>query len=67
MRVKDDFKLIAQCQCDGISHVLTEDASTLAKYIEREREAGHLATRCVLLRDGFDASWFESGQSRLLP
>lgn len=67
VRVKDDFKLIAQCQCDDISHVLTEDASTLAKYIERQREAGHLATSCVLLRDGYDASWFENGQSRLLP
>ncbi len=67
VRVKDDFKLIAQCQCEGISHVLCEDASTLAKYIDRQRDAGQLATRCVLLRDGFDASWFENGQSRLLP
>jgi hypothetical protein len=67
VRVKDDFKLIAQCQCEGISHVFCEDASTLAKYIDRQREAGHLATRCVLLRAGFDASWFENGQSRLLP
>lgn len=67
VRVKDDFKLIAQCQCEGISHVFCEDASTLAKYIDRQREAGHLATRGVLLRAGFDASWFENGQSRLLP
>ena len=37
VRVKDDFKLIAQCQCEGISHVLTEDASTLTKYLDRLR------------------------------
>ncbi len=67
VRVKDDFKLIAQCQCEGISHVLTEDAGSLAKYVDRHRDTGQLATRCVLLRDGFDASWFENGQSRLLP
>jgi hypothetical protein len=67
VRVKDDFKLIAQCQCDDISHVLTEDANTLAKYLDRHRSAGQIATRCVLLRDGFDASWFENGQSRLVP
>jgi predicted nucleic acid-binding protein len=67
VRVKDDFKLIAQCQCDGITHLLTEDANTLTKYVGRHRDAGQLDTRCVLLRDGFDASWFESGQSRLIP
>lgn len=67
VRVKDDFRLIAQCQCDDISHVLSEDASTLAKYIDRHRSTGQIATWCVLLRDGFDASWFENGQARLLP
>ncbi len=67
VRVKDDFKLIAQCQCDGVSHVLTEDASTLTKYVDRLRDEARLETRSVLLRDGFDAAWFENGQSRLLP
>ena len=66
-RVKDDFKLIAQCQCDGVSHVLTEDASTLTKYIERLNVEGRLDTRCILLKEGFDASWFENGQTRLVP
>ena len=66
-RVKDDFKLIAQCQCDGVSHVLTEDASTLTKYIERLNAEGRLDARSILLRDGFDAAWFESGQGRLVP
>ena len=67
VRVKDDLKLIAQCACDGISHVLTEDANTLAKYLDRLRAAGRSQTRAVLLRDGFDAAWFDNGQGQLLP
>ena len=35
MRVKDDLKLIAQCQCENISHVLTEDSNTLTRYVDR--------------------------------
>jgi hypothetical protein len=65
-RVKDDFKLIAQCQCEGITHLLSEDAGTLAKYVERMNGASG-ATKVVLLKDGFDVSWFENGQSRLIP
>ena len=67
VRVKDDFKLIAQCQCDSVSHVLTEDANTLTKYLQRLRDDGRLETRAVLMKDGFDAAWFENGQTRLLP
>lgn len=67
VRVKDDLKLIAQCQCDRITHVLTEDANTLTKYVDRLRGEGRVETRAILLRDGFDASWFENGQGRLLP
>ena len=67
VRVKDDFKLVAQCQCEAISDVLTEDATTLVKYVKRLRDAGIVQTRAVLLRDGFDPSWFENGQSRLVP
>ena len=67
VRVKDDVKLIAQCVCDDISHVLTEDASTLTKYLDRLRAEGRSQTRGVLLRDGFDAAWFENGQGQLLP
>ena len=65
VRVKDDFKLVAQCDCESISHVLSEDASTLAKYIDRARDTGLTATKVILLRDGFDAAWFENGQARL--
>jgi len=67
VRVKDDFKLLAQCDCEAVSHLFSEDASTLAKYLDRARETGMASTKVVLMRDGFDAAWFENGQTRLLP
>jgi len=66
-KVKDDFKLMAQCHCEGISHLICEDANTLAKYLNRARDGGSASTRAILLRDGFDAAWFENGQTRLVP
>jgi hypothetical protein len=65
VRVKDDFKLIAQCECEGISHLLSEDRSTLAKYLERAQQAFSPATKVVLLREGFDTAWFDNGQAKL--
>lgn len=67
VRVKDDFKLVAQCDCESISHLFSEDVSTLAKYLRRAVDAGLASTKVVLLRDGFDGAWFENGQSRLVP
>ena len=67
VKVKDDFKLVAQCDCEAISHLISEDASTLAKYLRRANESGLAATKVVLLKDGFDAAWFENGQARLVP
>ncbi len=67
VRVKDDFKLVAQCDCEAISHLISEDASTLAKYLNRASETGLASTKVVLLKDGFDAAWFENGQTRLVP
>ncbi len=67
VRVNDDFKLVAQCDCESVSHLFTEDASTLSKYLNRARDAGLAATKFVLLKDGFDAAWFENGQARLVP
>ena len=67
VRVKDDFKLVAQCDCESVSHLFTEDANTLSKYLNRARNAGLTATKVVLLKDGFDAAWFENGQARLVP
>ncbi len=54
--VRDDVKLLAQASHEGIGFILTEDASTLHKYCERLRSSGHLQTRAVVLKNGFDAS-----------
>ena len=67
VRVKDDFKLLAQCDCEAISHLISEDASTLGKYLDRARDSGLATAKLVLLKDGFDAAWFENGQTRLVP
>lgn len=61
VRVKDDMKLLAQCECDAIDHLLTEDASTLTKYAARVSET----LKVVLLKDGFDTSYFNGGQTTL--
>jgi predicted nucleic acid-binding protein len=65
VRVKDDFKLLAQCQCEGITHLLTEDRSTLAKYLARLRDSGRVQTQSIELKAGFDLAWFNSGQKPL--
>lgn len=67
VRVKDDFKLLAQCDCESISHLISEDASTLAQYLNRAQTSGLASTKTILLKDGFDAAWFENGQTRLVP
>jgi hypothetical protein len=58
---------MALCDCEGIGHVISEDASTLAKYLDRSRESGAVSAKVVLLRNGFDSTWFENGQTRLVP
>lgn len=65
VRVKDDVKLIAQCDCEGITHLFSEDETTLVKYLKRLQAPGPSVTRAILLKDGFDGSWFENGQFRL--
>jgi predicted nucleic acid-binding protein len=64
--VKDDVKLIAQMVCESITHVLTEDHSTLAKYLLKLNDAGHTKGRSILLKEGFDPAWFNNGQKNLL-
>ena len=64
--VKDDVKLLAQMVCESITHILTEDASTLAKYLGRLRDQGQTSAQAIVLASGFDASWFNGGQNKLL-
>ena len=65
--VKDDMKLIAQCACEGISHLLSGDQRTLVKYMRLFVQAGQLATQAITLSDGYDEAWFANGQRGLLP
>jgi predicted nucleic acid-binding protein len=64
--VKDDVKLIAQCACEsGISHLLTGDERTLAKYLRQLQGLGQVSTTPIVLAEGFDESWFSNGQRGL--
>lgn len=67
VRVKDDIKLIAQCVCEGITHLITEDQSTLVKYLVRAKQFARCTTSTITLAGGFDISLFENGQARLVP
>jgi hypothetical protein len=67
VRVKDDIKLIAQCDIEGISHILCEDHNTLAKYLQRVEAGPTPSIKAVLLKDGYDAAWFDGGQMALDP
>jgi len=65
--VRDDVKLIAQASHEAIAFILTEDESTLYKYCERLRSAGHIQTRAIKLTDGFDANALnEDGQTGIV-
>lgn len=62
---KDDLKLIAQCDVEGITHILTEDVHTLAKYVRRLHGGVFKPVTVVALREGFEAAWFNAGQRTL--
>lgn len=62
VKVKDDFKIIAQCDLDGVTHLFTEDDSTLVKYLKRVNPTSFPTTSSVLMKDGFDRSHFDGGQ-----
>jgi len=66
VRIKDDCKLIAQTECESITHLLTEDGNSLVKYIERVAAQGHQVARPILLSGGRDATWFNNGQRVLV-
>jgi predicted nucleic acid-binding protein len=67
VRVKDDLKLLAQCDCETISHLISEDSSTLAKYLDRAVLSNLAPTKSILLKNGYESAWFDNGQSRLVP
>ena len=63
--VKDDVKLIAQAVCQSLTHILTEDARTLVKYVRRLTDANQCQVKTILLAEGFDAAWLNNGQRGL--
>jgi len=63
--VKDDVKLIAQAVCQSITHILTEDAQTLVKYVRRLNDLGQCSLKTILLAEGYDTAWFNDGQRGL--
>ncbi len=63
--VKDDFKLLAQADEEQVTHILTEDVRTLARYCGRLRDEGKITVTAITLVDGFDVSHFEGGQKSL--
>lgn len=62
--VRDDLKLLAQADKEGIPLILTEDARTLHKYCNRLRDRGVFQIRSVLLADGFDPSGLRNDGQR---
>ncbi len=63
--VKDDVKLIAQAVCESITHVLTEDEKTLAKYIQRLVDLGECSLRAILRVNRLDVAWLHGGQAAI--
>ena len=63
--VKDDVKLIAQTVCESITHVLTEDEKTLAKYIQRLVDLGECSLRAILRVNRLDVAWLHGGQAAI--
>jgi hypothetical protein len=64
--IRDDTKLLGQAAHESISHVVTEDESTLYKYCEKLRNARLIRVQAVKLIDGFIPAVFDGGQIGLL-
>jgi hypothetical protein len=64
-KFKDDFKIISQCCAQKISHLISEDEATLHKYVKRLHANGQHRVDVILLKNGFDRSFFDGGQLSL--
>jgi len=63
---KDDLKLMGQAESNNIDFIITEDESTLGRYCKKLKLAQLFNSEIITLKDGFDRSFFNSGQSSLL-
>jgi hypothetical protein len=59
-------KLIAQAISESVTHILIENAGTLARFVQRLNASGQSSLAVVLLAEGFDVAWFNNGQRGLL-
>ncbi len=64
--LKDDLKLMGQAVFNDIDFIITEDESTLARFCKRLSDSKMYKLKTIIVKDGFDASYFQGGQSSLL-
>lgn len=64
---KDDIKILGQAKSHNIDFIITEDISTMARYAELLSSAGFFKTKIIKVSEKFDSSWFNAGQTSLLP
>ena len=62
----DDMKLIGQAKCRQVDYLITDDTKTLFKYCETLNQAKMLECKPIALKDGFDVSLLNGGQTSLL-
>ncbi len=65
-KYKDDLKLMGQAEYNEIDFVITEDESTLARYCEKLSKASMFKPEVIIVKNGFDTSHFNNGQSSLI-
>jgi hypothetical protein len=49
--IKDDIKILAQCETKKIDYIVTDDVSTLANFCNRLCESKLLNTKVIVLKD----------------
>ncbi|MFA5866352.1 MAG: PIN domain-containing protein [Actinomycetota bacterium] len=64
-KYKDDLKIMAQAETRGIDFIITEDRSTLARYVKKLSDAKLYRPSIIVLNDGYDISIFNKGQAPL--
>jgi len=62
----DDIKLIGQVKNKQIDFLITDDVKTLYKYCDTLNKAKMLNCKAIALKDGFDVSLINGGQTSLL-
>lgn len=65
-KYKDDLKLMGQAESNSTDFIITEDESTLARYCEKLSKAGIFKPKIIIVKNGFDTSAFNNGQSSLI-